>query len=694
MPRSRSCLSLALALLAWGATPAPAQEPSSPTQRAIASWLALEAPTGHEARATTPLLTALDGWERDVAGNLLRRVGSGRPRRVIACALDRPGFAVTQITARGLLRVHRVGGGGHPLFDQAHEGQQVNVMTARGNVPGVFAIANGHFAAQHRGDTAVVTADDLWLDIGVESADEAAALGVALLDPVERRVPAWAYAGGVAGNAVGLRGGCAAIAAAARHRVTDGETIYVMSTQSVFGWPGLSAALSRLGAIDEVTVLAAGSDARRLVWQEAVARGIGGLDEAVYRVARQDSVRIVAPAVRFAGTLVETLADSEAEWLHGEVLRSAHAAESRGLAAWIEAPATNTVTISSTAGDASLTATAVMLTRLADLPGVPGDERRVRDAIRDALPAWAKALARTDATGNLIVAAGPERDTIVFIAHMDEVAWDVTDIAPDGTLSLRARGGVIPSAWEGQPALLHPQRRDGAAPLPSLAGVFVPRVSASSRRPRSLTAWFGLDSAALVARGVRVGDGVTAYKQATRLAGTRLTARALDDRAGSTALLQAVQRLQPSQLKRRVLFVWSTGEEIGLVGAGALAADLGPSVRHVHSIDTFVSSDTPLETPHFAFAPLGDGPVLRGIENSSMVPPAMRDTVLRIARTAGIPLQRGLTQGGTDGTEFTFWGAPNVPLSWPGRYSHSPAEVLDLRDVQRLSALIEALARH
>ena len=36
---------------------------------------------------------------------------------------------------------------------------------------------------------------------------------------------------------------------------------------------------------------------------------------------------------------------------------------------------------------------------------------------------------------------------------------------------------------------------------------------------------------------------------------------------------------------------------------------------------------------------------------------------------------------------FTFWGAPNAGLSWPGRYSHAPAEVLDLRDLVGLHRL-------
>ena len=109
-------------------------------------------------------------------------------------------------------------------------------------------------------------------------------------------------------------------------------------------------------------------------------------------------------------------------------------------------------------------------------------------------------------------------------------------------------------------------------------------------------------------------------------------------------------------------------------------------------MDTFVSSDTPLESPHFAYARLGNGPVLRAIESSGISPDAERSRVFAAAERAGIPLQLGLTQGGTDGTRFTFWGAPNQGLSWPGRYSHSPGEVLDLRDLAHLGQLIVALS--
>jgi putative aminopeptidase FrvX len=189
-----------------------------------------------------------------------------------------------------------------------------------------------------------------------------------------------------------------------------------------------------------------------------------------------------------------------------------------------------------------------------------------------------------------------------------------------------------------------------------------------------------------------VGLGVNSPKVSARLFGPRFTGRSMDDRAGSTALILAARRLDPATLDHAVILVWSVQEEGGLVGAQVAATTMGASAQRIYSIDTFVSSETPLESPHFAFVKLGQGPVLRAIESGSISPPAVRARVVAAARAAGIPLQTGLTQGGTDGTAFTFYGAPNTGLSWPGHYSHTPAELLDLRDVERLSVLIVALA--
>jgi putative aminopeptidase FrvX len=84
--------------------------------------------------------------------------------------------------------------------------------------------------------------------------------------------------------------------------------------------------------------------------------------------------------------------------------------------------------------------------------------------------------------------------------------------------------------------------------------------------------------------------------------------------------------------------------------------------------------------------------VLRGLDNGALTPPNERERILAIARAQQIPIQVGTTFGSTDGSAITPFGPVNTSLSWPGRYSHSPAEVLDLRDVEALARLIAAVA--
>ncbi len=693
------------------ARPAAAQSDDERDLTSIASWVALDVATGYETRTADRLEAGLPGWQADRWGNLVRRVGSGRPRRVVACGLDRTSYAASQITEDGYLRVHRIGrGSAHPLWDQAHEAQQVRVLTEAGPVAGVVARSNGHFAAQHRDETAVVSADDLWVDVGARSAEEVAALGIGLLDPVTRHLPIWTLAGEVAGPAAGGRAGCAAVAtvadAAASTDAVPGETIFVLSSQQMLGWVGLSSMLARGEPVDSVVVVGPGEEepSVRTPATDSL-RGFG----VVLQSQGIESITWIAPQVRSPGAMLEGLTlKSGAAMLEavGRALGVDVASRS-----WVGAPARRDL-VDSTAHP-ELDPVADLLTRLIERHSVPGHEWAVRRLVLESLPPWALERAEVDNVGNVTVTVGPDGEATVFMAHMDEVGYEVEAIASDGVITLARRGGAVDSAWEGQTALVHldpptaPSTRSGdgsdrsprwkaasidASAPPPLRGVFLTRDEATEKNPGTLRAWFGLDGAELESRGVAVGSAVTSHKEGLRIGPTRFTARALDDRAGTTALLMAIRAIEPDRLQGRVVFAWSVHEEGGLRGAAAIARRLGASARRIFSVDTFVSSDTPLESPHFAYAPLGDGPVLRSIENSSVAPVAERERVIGIARRAGVPLQIGLTQGGTDGTTFTFWGAPNAGLSWPGRYSHSPGEVLDLRDLANLAQLITAVA--
>jgi putative aminopeptidase FrvX len=200
------------------------------------------------------------------------------------------------------------------------------------------------------------------------------------------------------------------------------------------------------------------------------------------------------------------------------------------------------------------------------------------------------------------------------------------------------------------------------------------------------------DRAGTEALGISIGSTVTSPKRYVRLLGGRATGRSFDDRVGSTALVLAARHLDRARLRHTVIFIWSVREEIGLEGAAAAAAALGPRPARVHAIDTFVSADSPLERTNFGLAPLGRGPVARALDNSSVTSPAYVDSLAALARARRIPLQVGATNGGNDGSAFGEWGVPDVPIGWPLRYSHSPAELVDLRDVAALAQLVGAIA--
>jgi putative aminopeptidase FrvX len=196
--------------------------------------------------------------------------------------------------------------------------------------------------------------------------------------------------------------------------------------------------------------------------------------------------------------------------------------------------------------------------------------------------------------------------------------------------------------------------------------------------------------------GIKVGDWVTIPKQYRPLLGKRANARSFDDRVGCAALIEAVKALGPELPGRDVTFIWSTEEETGLKGAAAAAERMAKESRtpdFVFAIDTFVSSDSPLESKRFADAEIGKGFVVRAVDNSNITPREYVDRVVKLARDNGIPAQYGVTGGGNDGAMFTRYGSVNIPLGWPLRYSHSPGEVIDTRDLDALSKIIAVLAK-
>ena len=675
----------------------------------VGAFLNIVAVSGRERPAADFIAGRLGGLPstRDALGDVVLTVGSGEPRRLAACALGEPGLIVSGIREDGYLRV--VPDGSRPLgalWTQSFEGQTVVIGGAQGWRAGAVVLPSVHLQQGAKGlRETPFSAEDLYIDIGAESAAEVAAMGIRLIDPVALlRRPARMAGGLVAAPAAAQKGACAALAdAARRYSAGPGTVVFAWTVSDGLNRAGLQRIARERGPFQEVLLVGAGFGWEAVEGKPPAPKplplpGSGPISAGKLPAALTGTVAaphlepgdpkwgaarvgyLGLPA-RYPGTPVEIIALRDVQAL-SEALLGALGGRSAA-AAGPPLPSPPAIVEPGTGHQEAARLLSTLIARY----GVSGAEAPVREEVLRNLPAWARP--ETDAKGNVTVTIGSGGDPILFVAHMDEVGFRVEEVLPDGRLRLQKRGGLISSVWEAQAALVHGDRGPVAA-------VFEPRAdwwtAGKAPLPDPPTVYLGVSSAREAeALGIHAGSTVTMPKRMFRIGAHRALARGFDDRAGSTALLLALRRLDPAKLHRRVIFAWSVEEEVGLNGAQALADRLG-SLAEVHAIDTFVSSDSPIESERFAGARLGHGPVLRAMDNGYLAPREVIDHFLGVAKRAGVPIQVGFTGGATDAMPFLPDGAVLLPFSWPGRYSHSPIEVADLRDVESLVKLIVAVA--
>jgi putative aminopeptidase FrvX len=348
-----------------------------------------------------------------------------------------------------------------------------------------------------------------------------------------------------------------------------------------------------------------------------------------------------------------------------------------------------------------------VLPELIEAYGASGHESAVREQVKKLLRKPASDLVATDSSGNLTLHLGhggaeAKAPKILFVAHMDEIGYQVRSIEPDGRLLVDVLGGGYTEYFLGHVVLVHKSDGTTSGGVLELPSGWDQPAFEWPHGPKALDdpahVYVGTHSAEETQKlGIKPGDWVTIPKEYRPLLGKRANARSFDDRVGCAALIQAAQALHADLPGRDVTFVWSTEEEVGLKGAAALAERLskeGNTPDFVFAIDTFVSSDSPLESKRFADAEIGKGFVIRAVDNSNITPREYVERVIKLARDNNIPVQFGVTGGGNDGAVFQRYGSVDIPLGWPLRYSHSPGEVIDARDVDALAKIIAVLAKN
>ena len=667
----------------------------------------------------------------DNLGNLWVSFGQGAPHRLLVTSVDEPGYVVSEFTPDGFLRVQRLPQAApNPVFDTLHFAQPIWVMTRSGKkIPGVFAGLSVHLQPARVNPPKMNHPDEMYVDIGASSAAEVRAAGVELLDPIalQRR---WFPVGqsGEAGPATGDRFGCAALLQVLEHVKSSkakGTTTIAFVTQQWAGGRGLNRLLEEIKPEEMIfvgRVVLSGKGAPRptpgdgvLLGVEDASAQLRGFSAEIKAIAEADGQRLTpvnaAPPrmagyakpnafpERFAQIGIPTLLPvTSGEFISWNDRRSLE----RLLEDYLEIPKS---TARGRMDGSDFGDEISAFQAFVEAYGPSGHEEDVRKVVLNRLDSRVQKEVKTDAAGNLILhlgQSGGKAPQIAFVAHMDEIGYEVKKIEDDGRLVVTVLGGGYPEYFLGQ--VVRIQKSDdtstgGVLELP--AGWDQPGFD-WPHGPRSLDesvhVYVGTRSADETQKlGIKAGDWVTIPKEYRPLLAKRANARSFDDRVGCAALVEAVNALGPNLPGRDVTFIWSTEEEVGLKGAAAAAERMvkeGRTPDFVFAIDTFVSSDSPLESKRFADAEIGKGFVIRAVDNSNITPREYVDRVVKLARENGIPVQFGVTGGGNDGAVFTRYGSVNIPLGWPLRYSHSPGEVIDTRDLDALSKIITVLARN
>jgi len=693
--------------------------------------------SGYETAVTAQIKHDLAGLhpQQDAMGNITVTFGTGAPHRLIAVPVDEPGYIVSRIDPDGYLRVQRLPQSGlPPHYNELQNAQPMVIETRDGHLlPAVSAGLSIHLEP---GRSNVPDPDDLdnfYIDVGAQSAAEVRASGMDILSPIaaQRQLypvgqTAWS------GTAVGDRYGAAVLlqlAKALQSAPIHGTVTLAFVVQQWAGSRGLTRILDQLHP-DELIYIGRSrpvirpstTTAPTPTTEPTLGSGVQIYDspnttpdptfEAALQSAELHHTPAASAIIRGYGTPITP----PAHVLHlgiplafpltaGETLDERDLAQLTRILATYTGTAVPAETPRNTAAmpytplpprPTTIPATEPLLKTLSEAYGVSEQEAMSRHAVEQMLPAWAHPT--TDTGGNLVLHLGSPTATpaMVFMAHTDELGFRIRAILPDGSLDLENKGGGSPAFYWGHPAMVHTAAgmRAGVVELPDGWDTTQFHFPADFRAPAKL--YVGASTPQAVASlGIKVGDTVTIPKHLIHLLGRRVSIRSLDDRVGDTAMVRAVWQLGPT-FKKNVTFVWSTREELGLLGANdyataAAAANKIPAT--VFAIDTFVSSDSPIESHRFADGELGKGFVIRAIDNSNIAPWSDVKRLQSIATLHNIPIQYGITGGGNDGAVFERYGAIDVPLSWPLRYSHSPAELIDLRDLDSLAAATTALAR-
>lgn len=325
------------------------------------------------------------------------------------------------------------------------------------------------------------------------------------------------------------------------------------------------------------------------------------------------------------------------------------------------------------------------LTALCTCSGPSGREGRTLDQAADLLRPFVDRVWQ-DPFGNVVGVrrCGKENaKRVVLDAHLDEVGLVITG-AKDGFLTFRPVGGIDPRLLPDQEVTILSQ-----PPRLGVVAVLPPHVQKAGEADNSLTIdQLCLDAGLTQKEGEElIGTFAVPKSRVRSLLNGRVSAKALDDRAGFVTLLRTAELLRDVSLDVDLYFLGSSREETN--GGGALVGAFALDPHCFVAVDV-THARTP-DAPKEGTFPAGEGTVIGLGPNIARW---MSQRLIDKAKENELPYSLEVMTGhsGTNAwrVQTAREGIATAVLSLPLKYMHSPVETLDLADLETTAVLLAA----
>ena len=257
--------------------------------------------------------------------------------------------------------------------------------------------------------------------------------------------------------------------------------------------------------------------------------------------------------------------------------------------------------------------------------------------------------------------------TVLLDAHIDQVAFTVTDIDDEGFITAACCGGIDLRALPARAVTVH-----GKKNIPAVFCSTPPHL-ASGETEYSDIASIKLDTML----GTKAKDLV--------LSGGLVTGRSFDDRAGVACLLKTAELLADKPLPCNAVLLFSDAEELGMRGAAAASFGIRPD--EVMAVDVTFGDGIGISAEECG--KLGGGPM---IDFSPVLDSGVSKKLCKVAAENGIAyapeVMGGRTGTNADVLSVAESGAKTCTVSIPLRNMHTEVETVSLTDIESSAELL------